>query len=160
MKVNSGLWLLDQNTWYQNGIWEYDKNLGTLVFSSSSRLKDWIAVMGCCIPTDRSNTSALHSRSPNYRKVKSRWKPTNLASNFLLPIPVIAKPWWNVQQKSGLQETNEKAQQQKSYRAKLTKRVSMSKQKASTDVVFSRERIGYHQSSTGLVYFWCDLIVT
>ena len=108
MKVNSGLWLL-ANTRSKH-IWEYDKNFGILVFSSSSRLKDWIAVMGCCIPTDRSNTSALHSRSPNYRKVKSRWKPTNPASNFLLPIPVIAKPWWNVQHKSGLQETNEKAQ--------------------------------------------------
>ena len=110
------------------------------MFSSSSRLKDWIAVMGCCIPTDRSNTSALHSRSPNYRKVKSRWKPTNPTSNFLLPIPVITKPWWNVQQKSGLQETNEKALQQKSYRAKLTKHISMSKQKASTKCcIFQRE---------------------
>ena len=28
------------------------------------------------------------------------------------------------------------------------------------NVVFYRERLGYHQSSTGLVYFWCDLIVT
>ena len=111
-----------------------------MVFSSSSSLKDWIAVMGCCIPTDRSNTSALHSRSPNYRKVKSRWKPTNPTSNFLLPILVITKPWWNVQQKSGLQETNEKAQQQKSYRAKLTKHISMSKQKASTECcIFQRE---------------------